>query len=199
VLEPYRSQGVRMLFALLSQKQYTFTDLSPSGNVVALNRRLHFEDIDTTSALVPNMPVFRLRAPRVMSDPDAVRDLLDPDERRIFDDHRRALATVHLVLVRGDDRCYVVLRRDRRKGLPLFASVLHTSDPVLLRRWFADLGAHLLVHQHLPFTLVELRHVGGAAPVGSVLRTSRPKMFKSSRLQGRAIDDLYSELTLVAW
>ncbi len=202
VLEPYRSQGVRMLFALLSQKQYTFTDLSPSGNVIELNRRLRFEDIDTTSAMVPNVPVVRLRAPRVIADPDCVRDLLDDAERRIFDDHRRASATIHLVLHRGDDVCYVVLRRDRRKGLPLFASVLHTSDTALLRRWLADLGSHLLLHHHVPFTLVELRHVGGTAPVGAVLRTSRPKMFKSGNrhpVPSRAIDNLYSELTLVAW
>jgi hypothetical protein len=202
VREPYRSQGMRMLFALLSQKEYTFTDLSPSGNVVALNRRLHFEDIDTTAAVVPNLPLFRMRAPRVIAEPESVRDHLDDAERRIFDDHRRASATIHLVLVRGDESCYVIVRRDRRKNLPLFASVLHTSDAALLRRWFADLGSHLLRHHHVPLTLVELRHVGGVAPVGAVMRTSRPKMFRAGRagaVAGRAIDDLYSELTLVAW
>jgi hypothetical protein len=199
VLEPYRSQGIRMLFALLSQQQYTFTDLSPSGNVVELNRRLKFEDLDTTTALVPNVPVFRPRAPRVFSDIETVGDLLDGAERRIYVDHLRAAATTHLVLVRGDERCYVVLRRDRRKGLPLFASVLHTSSPELLRRWFPDLGSYLLLHARIPLTLVELRHLAGRPPLGAVLKTRRPKMFRSPRLPAGVIDDLYSELTLVAW
>ena len=38
------------------QDGYHFTDLSPSGNVVALNRRLGFTQLDTATALVPNLP-----------------------------------------------------------------------------------------------------------------------------------------------
>ena len=39
-----------------AQDGYHFTDLSPSGNVVALNERLSFRFLDTTTALVPNLP-----------------------------------------------------------------------------------------------------------------------------------------------
>lgn len=42
VLEPYRAHGLRLLRAVLGQRGYTFTDLSPSGNVVEVNRRLRF-------------------------------------------------------------------------------------------------------------------------------------------------------------
>jgi hypothetical protein len=103
------------------------------------------------------------------------------------------------VMVRGDEHCYVMARRDRRKGLPLFASVLHASNPDMLRRRLPDLGRHLLLRHGIPFTLLELRLVGARPRLGTVLGSSRPKMFRSTRVPSDAIDNLYSELALVAW
>ena len=56
VIDEYRSLGLRLLNALLAQKGYHFTDLSPSGNVVPLNTRLKFSHLDVATALVPNLP-----------------------------------------------------------------------------------------------------------------------------------------------
>src|SRR5262249_333461 len=53
VLQGYRFHSMRLLNALLAQKGYHFTDLSPSGNVVPINVRLKFEFFETTTALVP--------------------------------------------------------------------------------------------------------------------------------------------------
>ena len=64
VLPEYRFHGLRLLKALLAQEGYHFTDLSPSGNVVGLNKRLGFEFLDTTTALVPNLPWPSLPGPR---------------------------------------------------------------------------------------------------------------------------------------
>jgi hypothetical protein len=47
--------------------------------------------------------------------------------------------------------------------------------------------------------LGELRVIGRRPPMTLHLRTPRPKMFRSARLGAAAIDDLYSELTCVAW
>jgi len=77
VLEPYRSHGLRMLRALLSQRQYGFTDLSPTGNLAAINQRLRFQSLDTTTAPVPNLPVTWPHASRVSCDPAAVGAYLD--------------------------------------------------------------------------------------------------------------------------
>ena len=51
------------------QDGYHFTDLSPSGNVVELNERLGFRFLDTTTALVPNLPWPSLAGPRPRSAP----------------------------------------------------------------------------------------------------------------------------------
>ena len=149
-------------------------------------------------ALVANLPVTWPHAARVISDPDAIGDYLVGDDLRLFHDHRRAVAAIHLVLTRETDRCFVILRRDRRKDIPLFASVLHVGNPAMLRRRMGDLGQHLLLHHGLPFTLIETRLIGGR-PHGAVLVSSpRPKMFRSTRVPAERIDNMYSELALVA-
>jgi hypothetical protein len=202
VLEDYRSHGLRLLRAVLAQRQYHFTDLSPSGNVVALNRTLGFEPLDTTTALVPHHPVLRKRGARVLDDPAALGRVLSGEDLRIFEDHREAAATIHLALIRDGAHCYVVARRDRRKNLPVFASLLHIGHPELLQSTLPVLGQHLLTRHGLLCSLVELRLLG-RRPAGSmVLSSPRPKMFRSARdtpVAAASVDNLYSELTLVAW
>jgi hypothetical protein len=60
----------------------------------------------------------------------------------------------HLVLIKGSEVCYVQWRIERRKGLPLFASVQYVSNPTLLRRAFRSLARHFLLRHRAPFSLV---------------------------------------------
>jgi hypothetical protein len=203
VLPAYRHHGLRLLRALLAQKGYHFTDLSPSGNVVELNRRLRFTPLDTTTALVPNLPLPRLggrsEAVRLLSDPVALSERLKGPELALYEDHVGAAAAHHLALVRGTETCYVVFRRDRRKSLPLFASLIYVGDRVLFRAGQRLVYRHLLLRHGIPFTLVELR-VSQSRPRAAVtLRTPRPRMYRSPTLSPDQIDYLYSELACVAW
>ena len=196
--EEHRSQGLRLVRALLSQRDYHFTDLSPSGNVVALNERLKFEHLDTTTVLAPHLP--RPRAASVaVSDPARIAVLLSGDQRRIFDDHRHAAAARHVVVTTESQHVYVMFRKDRRKHLPVFASLLHVSHPDQFPRVWNALSAHMLLHHGAVATLLEQRMVGWRPPGAVTLARSRPRMFRSDRLDARDIDYLYSELTCVAW
>jgi hypothetical protein len=195
--DEHRSDGLRLLRALLGQQGYTFTDLSPSGNVVALNERLKFKHLNTATTLVPNLPL-PTRGVRAVADPDRIAERLSGRQRRIFDDHRDAAAARHVVLDVAGRPLYIVYRKDRRKGLPVFASLLHVSEQDLLPRAWGRLSNHLLAHGALA-TLVEER-VTGWAPAGARrLAHPRPKMFRSKELAAEDVDYLYSELTCVAW
>jgi hypothetical protein len=200
VLPDYRFHGLKLLKALLAQKDHTFTDLSPSGNVPGLNARLGFRPIDTSTWLVPNLPWPSLpRAGSIISDPAAIAGALDGHELELYTDHADAAAARHVVLERGDERCYVVFRKDRRKRLGLFASLLHVSDPALFRRMSRPFARHLLLRHGACATLAEERIVTFRPPGSLVLRSPRQKMFRSTRLQPAQIDYLYSELVCVAW
>lgn len=196
----YRFHGARLLKALLAQDGYQFTDLSPSGSVPKINERLGFSYLDTTTALLPNLPWPSVPGRGgVSSDPAVVEQRLPADQLDIYRDHLGAAAARHVVLWRGERSCYVVFRRDRRKGLPLFASILYASDPELLQQMFRPLTRHLLLRHGVPATLAELRVVGARPRWSVLLDDTRKKMFRSSELDAGQIDNLYSELVCVAW
>ena len=70
---------------------------------------------------------------RLLSEPSEISEQLSGPERELYEDHAGAAAAHHLVLAREADTCYVVFRRDRRKNLPLFASLIYVGDPMLFR------------------------------------------------------------------
>jgi hypothetical protein len=200
VMPKYRLHSLKLLSALLGQPGFHFTDLSPSGNVVPINERLGFRHLDTVAALMPNLPwpTWPGRY-RISSEPAVIESVLAGPQLKIYRDHRHARAARHLVMIHRGEQCYVIFRRDRRRDLPLFASVLYVSNRSLFLTMAGVFGRHLLLRHRIPLTLLELRIVGGQ-PAGSFrLRSSRPKMFKSDSLRPEQIDNLYSELVCVAW
>lgn len=200
VLPSHRLHSITLLRALLAQPGYHFTDLSPSGNTVPVNTRLKFDRLDTAAALLPNLPWPAWPgACRITSDPADLERMLTGDALQIYRDHRHARAARHVVIEQDGERCYVIFRRDRRKNLPLFASVLYVSNPALFRRAARAFGAHLLMRHGVLATLLELRVCGGQPAGTLLLRSSRPKMFRSDSLAPGQIDNLYSELVCVAW
>jgi hypothetical protein len=56
VAPAYRLHSVRMLQAVLAQKDYHFTDLIPGENVRQLDLKLGFKYLDTLTYLTPNLP-----------------------------------------------------------------------------------------------------------------------------------------------
>lgn len=199
VSEPYRSHGIRMLRALLAQPGYSFTDLSPSGAVVPINQRLRFSPLDTETVLVLPRPALGPRRTKVIDDPHLIENRLTGAAKRIFEDHRCAAAARHLLLQRGDRECYVIFRQDRRKNLPVFASILHVSDRAVFAESVPELSHYLLWRHGVLGVLAELRVVGDRPSLSLRLHKPRPKMFRSTRVGADQIDYLYSELTCVAW
>jgi len=204
VHEAYRAHSIRLVKAMISQRGYTFTDLSPSGTVVPLNERLRFEHLDTATALIPGLPYpTRPGRIRLLTDPQRMQAQLDDAERQIFRDHRHAGAARHLVITRTEhgrtDHCYVIYRRDRRKNLPVFASILYVSNREVFAAGTRALARHLLLRHRVLATLAELRVVTHRPRPSKMLSAPRRKMFKSPNLESDKIDYLYSELVCVAW
>ena len=95
--------------------------------------RFGFARLDTATALVPALLILpRGGRADVVVEPGAIAGRLRGQDLEIFRDHQHARVARHVVLERGSQSCYVIWRRDRRKGLSLFASLLHASDPAAL-------------------------------------------------------------------
>lgn len=200
VLDDYRPHSIRLLRAVLAQKGFTFTDFSPSGNVVGLNERLGFSHFDTSTRLVVNRPAVPRRHIVLSSDPQRLDAVLGESDRKIFHDHRSAPAARHLLVETPGGHAYLVFRRDRRKHLPWFASPLYVGgDGAVLARAWPAVGSYLLGRHGLPFTLAERRILGFSPGRGFDLKKPRAKMFRGGPLSPESMDYLYSELTLVEW
>jgi hypothetical protein len=199
VLEGHRLHALKPLKALLAQEGYHFTDLSPSGSVVAVNERLGFRFVETDTLVVPNLPWPTRRRCTISSDPATIEATLEGSDLQLYRDHAAAPAARHLVLIRGDRSCYVVFRKDRRKGLPLFASLLYVSDPALLHELRGPLVRHLLLRHGALATLAEERALPRVPRLSLRLGRHRPKMLRSSSIEPDRIDYLYSELVCVPW
>jgi hypothetical protein len=89
-------------------------------------------------------------------------------------------------------------RKFRYKDVPVFAIVLHVSNPDLFHRAVIPLTRHLLVHHRLVATLAELRIIEHK-PHLSFKRNGGHKMYRSASLEPQQIDYLYSELACVPW
>jgi hypothetical protein len=198
VAQEHRAHGLRLLRSLLRQRGYTFTDLTPNQNVVALNARVGFVELDTTTAVVANMPWPILsRNVRVVDAPNYIDGLLAERDRTIYRDHA-ATAVRQVVLVKGDRSCYVMFRRERRKRMRLFASILHVSDPELFRECAPHFYRYLLLRHGILATLAEIRVISHR-PRWAVTVAGWPKMYLSDDLEPAQIDYLYSELVCRSW
>ena len=196
VLEEHRFAGLRLLQSLLKQDGYEFTDMSPSGNAVPLLERLGFHHLDTSTAVVPNLPWPSIPGRiTVSSDPAVIAAALDGAELRIFRDHEHALGARQLLIRRGDQRCLVVWRRDSRWGRVPLSAILYVSNPSLYRACRGVVARHLLVRHRVPAMLAELRVVGQRPRLSLMLGHPVAKMYRSDALAAHEIDCLYSELT----
>lgn len=196
VLPEHRAHSFRLLRAALAQPDFTFTDLSPSGAVVPLDERLGFVHLNTATQLVPCVPLPSLRT-QVIDDSDGIERLLDGVDLQVYRDHQGAAAAHHVVLRRGGRTCYVVYRKDRRRNIPAFVSVLYVSDAHQFRCCLRAFGGYVLRRRHGVALLLEERVVGRLFIARRM--AGRPKMFRSMTIGPEDVDNLYSELTCLAW
>lgn len=195
----YRFHSVRLLMALLAQEGYHFTALSGNETVLAILARRKFRSLDTSAALIPNLPWATVPGrTRISADPNFIERTLGGTELELYRDHAQALAVHHHVLLRGRDYCYIMYREFRHRDRPLYAVLLHVSNPDLFHRAMLPLTRHLLIRHRLVATLGELRIIG-RQPRLSFKLNAWPKMYRSASLEPGQIDNLYSELTCVPW
>lgn len=192
----YRLQSLALLRAVLAQPGFHFTDLTPIERVQALNLRLGFRYLGTDTALVLNLPwPTPPRSVRISADPAVISTIVQEPVRTLYLDHAACRWGRHLVVAREREWTYVQWRIERRKDLPLFASIQFASHPEVLRRSFHALARHFLLHHRAPFTLAELRVVGCRLQPSVLLHDHRRRMYRSDTLAPEQIDYLYSELT----
>lgn len=203
VLPEYRFHSLRLAKALLNQPDYHFTDLSPGPGVAKLNERLGFKPLDSTLVIIPTLPWLVWPATATISSSrDTIEGALTGADLDFYRDHSDAQAVDHLVVHKGSETCYVMLRRatpGRIRKVP-FVWILHVSNRKLFARVIRPLARYLLVHYGALAIRAELRVIKVRPHPSSVRRIPHVRrMYKSPYLDADQIDYLYSELVCLSW
>lgn len=192
VLPAYRRFSLSLLRAILSQPGYSFTDFLPTPSVATLNERLGFRTLETSMSIVPNLPLPpRRRGVRISSDPDEVERLLEGVDLEHYRDHAAAPETRHVALARGDERCYVIFRREQRRGALAVAYILHISNPTLFAQLAGPFAWHLITRHRTVVQMIET-HLLPRPRLALTKATPKQRMYRGDTLRPEDVDFLYS-------
>jgi hypothetical protein len=194
VAPDHRSEGLSLLFRVLRHTGVTFTNFT-GVKVAPILRRFGFQTLDERARILLPLPLPGRGEVRL--DPAAIAPCLDEHDRRILEDHR-PFAFPHLLLRRGDEYAYLIVKNVCRKRLPL-AEVHYLSHPEV----FARLAPGLLLQACLRLgalgLLVGEHYLGGRAVRLPALTIPQriPRLFRSESVPRPAMDTLYSELQVL--
>jgi hypothetical protein len=193
VLEAFRSQSMRLAMAVVSQPGFHFTDLTPTEVVSKTLQFLKFKPMNERHALWPNLPwpFARLGGIGVITDHDAIKQVLALPDAKVFHDHRHLPWLKHLAVGKPGAYCLVTWMPNRLKGVP-GALALGFSDPGLFLRYRYSIGSHLLQNGYI-YTRVESRLLPRLPLICHELAGYRNKVFRSDTLSESDISNFYSE------
>lgn len=194
VLSEFRSQSMKLAMHVVSQKNYHFTDLSPSDVVVNALRFLNFKVIQQGTTILPPLPNmhFMNRDVFVHSDTESIQSVLKDGLANIYEDHRDFKWINFLVVGNSEEQCLIAYRIDRVKRCPA-AALLYVSDSELFDKYRSRIGNYLLFNKHIVFLKIETRFLHRIPRFSFASSVSQVRMYKSATLEENAISNLYTE------
>lgn len=191
VLDAHRQQSTRLVMALLAQKDFHFTNFSPTKVVGATLKFLKFKELDERVVVMLNLPSPLAFGDRVLTARADIEAALSDDALKAYQDHTAFPWLQQLVLGRPGAWCHVIYKRRSYKGLPA-AQLLHVGDRAVFASAFRRLAAHLLA-RGMVSTHVERRLIDAPAWPSAIRTGFNPKLYLSPTLADGDIDYLYSE------
>jgi hypothetical protein len=203
---------MKLLYALMSQKEYAIVNLSASPEVRRVMEALRFETIDLSKHVyLPwHFPAkFFMRSPEILSNPQQIADLLQGEELRVFRDHI-SYQLSHYFVRHGDQHSYLVLKRRSFPGEVAFGwlpfkkpklmwypsmEVLFLSNPMVAAAQWPGLVAAILRRERVLGVVAAERLFSGNARAGS--RLDHRNYLLSRTPLGATIDSLYSEFVVM--
>jgi hypothetical protein len=192
VLEEYRGDSIGLVLALVRQKGYHFTMLTPNPKVAEIFRHLGFKDLAKGVATFPNLPSLPGLLGGHVATGDAIRGVLDERQRRTYELHAGIPWLHFLALHEKAGSCLVAWKPDRWKKMRC-ARIIHVGDPATFERLRGSATAHLLGRGCL-VSRVETRFLAAVPRTSIVTERTQGKLFQSRTLTDAQIPDLYSEL-----
>lgn len=212
VVPEFRAASMKLLYAVLSQKEYSILNFTPSPGVRRIMEGLGFETMDTAKLVYlpwryPRQMLSRGAA--LVDDPEAIQLRLPTEERQLLRDHL-PYRLRHYLIEDGNDFSYLVLKRRVFPGHAAFGrvpikkaklmwypcmEVLHLHNPALaVKHWGALVCSIIRRERVLGFVLAERFLAENAPPCNRF--DHRNYVLTRTKLP-TTIDTLYSELAVL--
>lgn len=191
-----RNESLKIFLPLLSLKDYTITDLTPSVEVSAILKRFGFKILEDSCFIIfPNLfPIPNDCS--IIFDKETISRYLVQEEKRALNDHIY-FKCIHLLLKIRDKHCYLILNKTFKKNIA-FARINFIGNPDLFSCYIGRACAKICFKLKVCGLLVDQRLLKGR----EIKKAWKKKMkkealFKSDCLSKEAIDNLYSEFIVL--
>lgn len=192
--DTYRARSMDLLSACLSQKQFRFTNFTPSPSVARMLRLFRFHELRSGERLDFHVPVpASVLGLQVHDRPETLARVLGEDARKLWRDHQNLPSLHSFAVGHGNEWCVVFWRRAVIKGLTS-ARILGFSDPTMFVHWHRAIGGHLLLrHGAIGMRIAEHLVPEGSA-IGVYRPVTAPQLYHGPAMAHERIGFLYSEL-----
>ena len=199
VKEAYRGHAISMMLALRKLKDYTITDLSPTDKVVAVSKKLGFQELDSQIAALPNiLGKFKFNQKlKITEDLALIPPQLESPERLLLQDHRACSRCQHLLAEAKGEHCYIIFTLVKNAKFP-YSHIQYLGNPELFARYSLAIRQAIAKISGTSLVLIDRRLLVGTKPAFCFnLPIKICKLYKSSSLKPEQIDNLYSELMIL--
>lgn len=194
VEDAHRARSMDLISACLSQKQFRFTNFTPTPSVAKMLRLFHFRELRSGERVLLQAPLPpKALGLKVVDRPQDMTRVLRGDAAKLWRDHQGLPGLRSFAVGRAESWCVVFWRPSVIKGLP-GARILGFNDPALFVRSLSAISFHLLL-RHLTFGMrIEEHLLPANAEVGIHRPVAMPRMYRGPDMPDERVSILYSEL-----
>ena len=198
VLKEHRNASLSLVTPILQLKEHTIVAPTPIPRVYGIFEKLGFQPLESEQLILPPLPgiaeAARAFAGSFTWSRDALERELTGEERVIHSQLSSSPLARHVLLRRGEKKCYLVATPAHHRGLR-FAELQYIGDLDFF--WEHRILAHLalLLSTGATGIWLDARFARGRRPALAIRRPA-PRLYRPTRkeITPEMIDGLYSEM-----
>ncbi|MCC6716891.1 MAG: hypothetical protein IT555_03325 [Acetobacteraceae bacterium] len=192
--EAYRARAMDLISACLTQKQFCFTNFTPTPSVAKMLKLFRFRELPGGERVVLGRPLpARFAGLRALAGPAALKRVLDGAAAQIWRDHRDIPWLRSFAIGDGTRWCLVVWKPAPIKRLP-GARIIGVSDPALFAAWHQAAANHLLLRNGAFALRIEQHMLPAGCDIGIARPVTMQRLFRGPAGEDAPVSFLYSEL-----
>jgi len=194
IKEEYRTEGLPLLFQVLSMKDVTVTNFT-GNRVASILTKFGFKPIDTTLNVLLPLPALSDSC-ELIFDSAHIASLLDDHDHRVFDDHREFKYPFVLLKAR-DGLSLLSFKKVKRKYLPVL-ELHYLSGRDVFEKHIRHVLPTLCWQTHTLGLMVGDHFLNGTSvPFSITIPQRQIQLFRSATVSVEEMDTMYSELQVL--